>query len=132
MNQRRGSLAVELLIVLPVLLGILLGMVEFSMLLVSRQELLTASREGARVAAIGGSQADVEAAVRQFLGAGSLSQATITTVLADNQGQPLPSGSPVAVTVSIPATQAAPDLLVFIGFSLRGENLIAQTVMRKE
>jgi Flp pilus assembly protein TadG len=132
MSKRRGSLAIEMLIVLPVLLAIMLGMVEFSMLLVSRQELLTASREGARVAAIGGSQDDVEAAVRQFLGTGSLSQATITTVLTDNQGQPLPSGSPVAVTVSLPANQAAPDLLVFIGFSLRDETLVAQTVMRKE
>lgn len=129
---RAGSLAVELLLVLPVLLAFLLGMLEFSMLLIVRQELLTASREGARVAAQGGGAADVEQAARVFLGTGSLSRANVVSVLTDDTGTPLPSGSPVAVTVSIPASQAVPDLLAFVGLSIRNETLAAQTVMRKE
>jgi hypothetical protein len=36
------------------------------------------------------------------------------------------------VTISIPATQAVPDLLAFVGFSLRKHRLTAQTVLRKE
>ena len=117
---------------LPVLLAFLLGMLEFSMLLIVRQELLTASREGARVAAQGGGAADVEQAARVFLGTGSLSRANVVSVLTDDTGTPLPSGSPVAVTVSIPASQAVPDLLAFVGLSIRNETLAAQTVMRKE
>jgi Flp pilus assembly protein TadG len=129
---RRATVAVELLLALPVLLAVLLGVVEFSLLLVARQELVTASREGARVAAQGGAQTDVIQAVQQFLGAGNLSSATITAVLTDGMGQPLASGQPVSVTVSLPATKAAPDLLKFIGFSIGGETLTAQTIMRKE
>ena len=45
---------------------------------------------------------------------------------------PVPSGGPVSVRVSISAAQAVPDLLAFIGFSIRGDVLVAQTVMRKE
>jgi Flp pilus assembly protein TadG len=131
-RRRAGSMTVELLLALPVLLTFLFGMVEFSMLLLARQELLTASREGARVAALGGSEADVAQATRLFLGAGSLSQANVQMVLTDAKGAPLHSGSPVAVTVSIPASQAVPDLLAFIGLSIANETLAAQSVMRKE
>ncbi len=131
-TRRAGSLTVELLLVLPVLLAFLLGMVEFSMILLARQELLTASREGARVAALGGSSSDVEQATRLFLGTGSLAQANVQSVLTDAGGMPLHSGSPVAVTVSIPAGQAVPDMLAFIGLSIANDTLAAQSVMRKE
>jgi Flp pilus assembly protein TadG len=131
-QTRRGAMAVELMFVLPVLLAFLFGTVEFSMLLLARQQLLVASREGARVAALGGSSADVEQNTRLFLGTGSLSQATVEVILTDAEGQPVMTGGPVAVTVSLPATQAAPDLLAFLGFSLQQETILAQTVMRKE
>jgi Flp pilus assembly protein TadG len=130
---RRGVMALELLFVLPLVLGVLLATVEFSMLLVAQQQLIISSREGARVAAQGGNQDDVQSAVLVFLGQGSLSQATITAMLTDpTTGQPLPSGSPVSVTVSLPATQAVPDLLAMLGYSISNETLTAMTVMRKE
>ena len=131
-SRRTGSLAVQLLFVLPILLTFFFGMIEFSMLLIVRQQLLTASREGARVAAIGGTTDDVQQATQLFLGTGSLSQATVTSVLTDANGFPLHTGDPVLVSVSIPATAAVPDLLAFIGFSISNENLVAQSVMRKE
>jgi len=131
-KARRATAALELLLALPILLAVVLGVVEFSLMLVAQQELVTASREGARVAAQGGAQTDVVQAVHQFHGSGNLSSATIVAVLTDSSGQPLPSGQPVSVTVSIPATQAVPDLAAFIGFSISGETLAAQTVMRKE
>ncbi len=131
-SGRRGTTAIQLLLVLPVLMAFLFGMIEFSMLLIVRQQLLTASREGARVAATGGTVADVQQATQLFLGGGSLSQATIDVLLTDASGQPVTTGGAVAVTVSLPATQAVPDLLLFIGFSISDQTLIAQTVMRKE
>jgi Flp pilus assembly protein TadG len=131
-HRRRGSLTAELLFVLPILLVFLLGTVEYSMLFLAEQQLMVASREGARVAALGGTSTDVEQAARQVLGTGSLGQATVESVLTDDLGQPLPTGSPVAVTVSIPAAQAVPDLLAFAGLSIRNQTLAAQTVMRKE
>ncbi|HYT89943.1 MAG TPA: TadE/TadG family type IV pilus assembly protein [Gemmataceae bacterium] len=131
-RRRPAALAVELLFALPVLLAMLLGTVEFSMLLVARQQLLVASREGARVAAQGGDATEVEQAVSLFLGASSLAGASVQSVLTDDVGEPLPSGAPVTVTVTLPTARAVPDLLAFIGFSIRGDTLIAQTVMRKE
>lgn len=131
-RARRGVLAVELLFVLPILLGLLLATVEFSMLLVAEQQILIASREGARVAAQGGDVPDIQAAVQTFLGQGVLSQATVTAVLTDLAGQPIPSGSAIAVTVSLPARQAVPDMLVFLGYSISGDTLVGTTIMRKE
>jgi TadE-like protein len=129
---RRGTVALELLLALPVLLGVVLGVVEFGLMLVAEQQLVAASREGARVASQGGAQSDVVQAVEQFLGSGTLRNAMINAVLTDNMGQPLASGQPVTVTVSIPAKQVVPDLLKFVGFSIAGENLVGQTTMRKE
>ncbi len=131
-QTRRGVLALEMLLFLPVLLGVLLATVEFSMLLVAEQQVLIASREGARVAAQGGDTTDIQNAVQVFLGNGRLGQATVTAILTDQSGQPIPSGGAVAVSVSLPATQAVPDLLVLLGYSISGDTLVGTTVLRKE
>ncbi len=131
-RARRAGAALELLLVLPVLLSLLVAMVEFSLLLVARQQLAGASREAARVAAQGGDLAAVQAAASLYLGTGNLANAQVLANLTDEGGMPLPSGAPVVVTVQVPATQAAPDLLAFVGLSLMDETLSAQTVMRKE
>src|ERR1700677_2914404 len=86
---RRGSLTLELLLVLPILMTVVLGAFEFSMLAQARQQLLTASREGTRVAALGGTVADVEQATQQALG-GPLQNATIQLYITDANGFPLP------------------------------------------
>jgi Flp pilus assembly protein TadG len=130
-SARRGIVAVEMLLALPLVLGLSLAVVEFSLLLTAQQELIAASREGARVASQGGAQTDVVQAAQQVL-TGNLSSASITAVLTDSMGQPLASGQPVSVLVSIPANQAVPDLLAFVGFSIAGDTIAGQTVMRKE
>lgn len=130
--RRRAGAALELLLVFPVLLSLLLAMVQFSMLLAARQQLTGASREAARVAAQGGDLVAVQTAASLYLGSGSLANAQVVASVTDANGMPLPSGAPVAVTVQVPATQAAPDLLAYVGLSLRNEMLSAQTVMRKE
>ncbi len=130
--RRRAGAALELLLVFPVLLSLLLALVEFSMLLAARQQLAGASREAARVAAQGGDLLAVQTAASLYLGQGNLANAQVLAVLTDANGMPLPSGAPVAVTVQVPATQAAPNLLAYVGLSLQNEVLSAQTVMRKE
>src|SRR5262249_51806505 len=69
-QRRRGVVTLELLFTLPVLLLVTFGTIEFSLVLAARSDLQLASREGARVASLGGSAADVEKAVKQFLGRG--------------------------------------------------------------
>src|SRR5580692_9855782 len=88
---RGGSAAIELLLVLPLLLLVILASVEMSMLIAAEQQLQLASREGARVAALGGTTSDVENAARAVLGQVALYTATIESVLTDSTGNPLPA-----------------------------------------
>jgi hypothetical protein len=135
-RERRGVLALELLLVLPLLLVIVLAMVQFSLTLHARQQLVAASREGCRVAALGGDLGDVEKMVRQVLGTGRLSDAEIE--LTDETGAQVPSGSAVpsgeavAVWLRLPTAYAVPDLLRFVGYSIRNDEMVARTVMRRE
>lgn len=131
-GRRKATLALELLFVLPVLMAMLLGMVEFSLFLSARQQLTNAAREGARVAALGGDGDEVRQSVRQFLGTGTLSQAEIDVRMTGEDGQPVKAGDPVAVVVNMPVGRAVPDLLAFIGLSLRDQTMAAGAVMRKE
>jgi hypothetical protein len=131
-NKRRGSMAIELLFVFPILLAVLLGTVQFSLWLSAQQQVALASREGARTAATGGSAKDVNESVRLTLGDGRFNVAEVKVTLTDEHGDPVTAGNPVAVQVRLPAASAVPDLLRFIGFSIRNEVLVGQTVMRKE
>jgi Flp pilus assembly protein TadG len=130
LTQRRpGAIhAVELLLLLPIVLGLLVAMVEYSMILSIDQQLAVASREGARVASQGGSAVEVEAAARLVLGTGSVNQgAVVTSQLTDV------SGNPVAVQVAIAdASTVVPDMLRFVGFSINGTPLAGTAVMRRE
>ena len=129
-RRRPASLALELLLILPLLIALIAGMVEFSLILTARTTLQGAAVAGARVAALGGDQMAVEAAVRNVLGTGTLSQADITV----NPPNPetLPPGAPVEVIVTIPATKVAPDVLRIIGLSLQPLVLEGRSVMIKE
>ncbi len=131
-GRRPGSLTFELILILPILLVVVLALVEFSLILVARQHLTAASREGARVAAMGGTSAEVEAAARAVLGSGALSSAGVESVLVDDLGNPLPTGAPVQVVVSIPTAKVAPNLLAPIGFSIANDVIRTRTVMTKE
>jgi hypothetical protein len=132
-SQRRASFTLELLLIFPVLLALILCVVEFSMLLAISEQLAQASREGARVAAVGGDVEDVEEAVHRALGHGRLEQEVkIEAVLTDEDGHPLHEGDPVEVRVSVAADVAVPDLLRFVGISIHDDTLAGRTVMRKE
>ncbi len=131
-RRRRGSLTVELLLVLPILLGLVWGMVQFSLLQSAQQRLVAASREGARIASLGASMAEVQNAARLSLGSGVLNQASIGLRQIDGMGRSDPMGVNVEVTVRIPVEEAVPNLLAFLGMEYRGEQLTARTVMRRE
>lgn len=130
-SDRNGTLTIELLFVLPVAVILILAMVEFSMILVARQQVAAASREGGRVAAIGGNQMEIEAAVETFLD-GNLSGAMVQSQITDAFGTPIPSGGTVTVVVSVPTAQAVPNLLAPFGFSIANDVIHASTKMRRE
>ena len=126
---RTGAIhAVELLLLLPIILALILGMVEYSMILSIDQQLAVASREGARVAAQGGSASEAEAAARLVLGPGSVGlESVVTSQLTDV------SGDPVLVRVVIAdAATVVPNLLRFAGFSIKDKPLAGAAIMRRE
>jgi Flp pilus assembly protein TadG len=137
-EPRRGIVANELLLVLPVLLLIVLGMAEFSLILLARQELLTASREGARVASHGGADRDrvtqeVKATVKRVLGDGRLGDAGVEVHFLDGDPSlPQPTRDRVEVVVGVGVTHVTPNFLGFLGLNLAGRRLIAGTVLNVE
>jgi TadE-like protein len=135
--RRRGVLAFEMVLVLPLLLLVVLAMAQFSMLLTARQELLAACREGARVASHGGDRsaatAEAEDTVRRLLGGGRLAGSEVhVSWLPDDPEHPENGRERVEVDVAVLATLAAPDFLGWTGFTLSGQYLTAVTVMNVE
>lgn len=135
-RSRRGILALELLLILPILLLLVLAMIQFSLTLHARQQLVAASREGCRIAALGGDLGEVERTVRRTLGNGRLADADIEITDEAGRtieaGQAVPSGEAVAVWLRLPTIHAVPDLLRFIGYSIKEDEIIARTLMRRE
>ena len=120
-------LTMELVLVLPVVLVVLFGLFELSLLFDARQTLVVASREGARTASLAGATLDdVRSAIHDRLGESFRDQLTIDVDLGQH------SGDPVCVVVSVPMRTASPDLLRVVGFSLDDRELVAETVMSKE
>lgn len=131
-GKRGAFLALEALIVLPIVGCFFLALCSVAGLEMAWQQMLTASREGARVAALGGTDEEVEAATLLFLGGGTVSESDIQVFTMGSDGFPVLPGQPVSVVISIPAARVMPQFGAMIGFAF-GENLlVARTTMRKE
>lgn len=133
-GRRRGSLAIELLLMLPIPMALLGAMVEFSLMLTARQHILAASREGARVAAHGGTDEEVKATVKRVLGEDtSLGEAEVEIRrIEEDPANAAIARDRVEVKVQIPVGKVTPDLLAYVGLSLRDQELVAVTIMNQE
>ena len=131
-NQRtdtanvKGAAVVELAVVLPLLLTIVFGIIEFGWVFMVRETLVNASREGCRVAVLQGS-----------------TQQDIMDRVADSMAGAGLSGYSVQITTSTPSnpTETVKVLIPYGEVSLLGGyffggstdfNLTATTIMRKE
>lgn len=131
-RARAGAIvAMELLLIFPLMMAIFFGTIEYGLLLAAESRLLNASYQGARVAAAGGNREDVVNAAQTALLAGEVDVVDIQVVLTDGSTPVLPGGQ-VAVLASAPAGDLVPDYLRFIGISIAQRCLMGQTVMRKE
>jgi len=132
-QRRRGAVLVELVLVLPIFVILLTAMIEFCLLLTARQELLTASREGARIASHGAPNEEVRERVRHILGDGRLGTAEVNIRhFAEDSLLPNAPRDRVQVVVQIPTTRVVPDFLGLVGISFAEDELIAGTVMSME
>ena len=126
-SAREAFLSMELALTLPVFVGVLFALFEFSLLFSARSSVAHAGRVGARTASLpGSSNGDVEAAVRSVLRPRLRNAASVAVEPGRH------TGDVVAVTVAVPMSAAAPNLLWPIGYDLRGRELAATTRMVKE
>lgn len=137
--RRRGVLTFELILVLPIVLIALCGVVEVVQLLSAQTRLQHAVSLAGRQATLPGSSLEsVRAAARTALGRGSVQRAVqIQVTTLGNQVLPgeielLPSGTPLQVTLIVPAKAAAQDFLRYLGFPLASRQLTEQIVVRRE
>jgi Flp pilus assembly protein TadG len=139
---QKGVAAVEFAIILSVLMMIVLGIIEFGLLLYDKQVITNASREGARAGVVvvvpRVSDAGIQAVVNNYIATnlisfGSTPTSPVTTIVRvlDGEGIPLNNfGDNLTVTVTYDY-----DFLVLPDFvaGLTGvQTLVATAVMRME
>jgi Flp pilus assembly protein TadG len=128
-RSERGAAAVEFAILLPVLILLLFGIIEFSIAYNHAQGLHAAAREGARVASLPQTtQAAVidrvKSSLQGVLNSTDIQNATITVTPAGNQPcNGAPAGTHVVVTVSAPDDLAIPLYTKTLTLTGRGEFL---------
>ena len=117
----------ELVLTLPILALLLAGLLEFTMLFFARGEVVEASRVAARKATLpGATLEDVENEVLKVLHPRFHRSVHVDAELGEK------SGDVVVVVVTVDMTDAAPDLLWPIGYSLQGRPLLSETCMIRE
>ena len=120
-------LSMELAMTLPILGMVLFALFEFSLLFFSRGMVVEASRVGARTASLPGvTRETVEAEIRKVLDPRLQEHLQVHV----DAGQR--TGDVVVVAVTVPMSDAAPDLLWMIGYGLDGRDLYGETRMIKE
>jgi len=138
-RKRRGQTLIEFALVLPILLLVLLGIIEFGWLISRTYTVGNATREGARYAALGKTSTETKTRVRQNATSVAIVDADIALEYfnstwqawpADNTGtgkNGVPVDSQIRVTVSTPHS----SLTGFFSF-LRDRKITQSTVMRRE
>lgn len=126
-RRRVASISLELLLLLPIVLFICLAIVMFSVIETHEHQLVHASQLGCRVAAQGGRDEDVIKEVHRSLASERLRSTVKIEIECEENLDDY-----VVVRVWVPARKVVPNLLRYMGCALRDENLIGQTVMRRE
>lgn len=128
-RARRGAvLTLELLWVLPIVLGLLFALVEFGLLWSASHVVKDAATAGCRVATFPGAD---EQAVRHAIER-TLQRRSLVASYRVQVERGRRAGDEARVRVEVPMGAASPDLLRFLGLGLRGRTLSAVTVMRME
>lgn len=130
-NLESGAALVEFVIVLPFLLFLLMGIIEFGLLFYNQQVLTNASREGARAGISHLNESEIKAVVVNYCQDRSITFDTMPDVIPDDvdvSGVPGSYPDDLTVTVTYDYTFLVPGLLGF-GPSME---LTAETVMSME
>jgi Flp pilus assembly protein TadG len=127
--DERGASAVEFAILLPVLMLILFGIIEFGMVMYSREVLTNASREGARAGIVQQipkpTAGQIQSVVTNYLSNTGINSANVT-INVTGAGGVFPND--LIVSLSYPYQFFAPGI-IGLGNSI---TLTTRTVMRHE
>ena len=127
-TTRKGQSVVEFALVLPILVMIVMGIVEFGRIFMAQQIVTNASREGARSAVLPSStSSDVETTVLNYMTSGGLTGPT--NVQMTNVGQTVPTGSATSVNVNYTLSILTGTIIPGLGDSV---TITHTTVMRHE
>ena len=125
-KSEEGVAAVELAFVLPVLIMLMVGIIDFSSLFFLRNNMVTVARDSARALAVG---AVTTTEAKQLAEDNLINWNATFTVTAEEPVNP--GDTDVVVTISVPMADAAPIGLVFDLTGLNG-TLQTQVTMRQE
>lgn len=123
-----GAAAVEFAVVSPLLVMLTFGMIEISRVVMVKQLLINASREGARLAVLPtANEQQVMSQVQGDLSAALISGATIT--LSPQSLSSAPAGTPVTVSIAVSASTVSwlPKPMFVLS-----QTISAATTMRRE
>lgn len=109
LGKRKGTSAVEMACVAPVLVALVMGIIESSRLGMVSQLLTTAAREGCRAAVIpGSSQSTVQARVEEVLAGSGVPAGTVTpTCEGGYSWTSAPKGTAITVSMSVPYSKVS-------------------------
>ena len=138
-GRRRGASAVEMAIVLPLLLLMIFGIIEFGRAIMVHQILVNAAREATRRAVIpGATDAQVLSRVSNYMSSAGITGYTVsleidgTAATLDGSSTSItnaPSKSAIGIQISVPYNQVSWGIMNLIGGN---RNFAAGVQMRKE
>lgn len=134
-KRRWGGAVLDMALVLPILLYLAFGTVEFGYYFYVKHNVQAAAREGARAAIVpSATNADVTTAVQQTMQAAGLGSSGYTTAITNTSGTTITvstttAGTAIKVTVNCNWSQVGLRPLGLIGSS---KVVTGSTVMRKE
>ena len=125
-REEKGQTLVEMAIVLPLLILILMGIIQFGFIFNGHISMTSAAREGVRLGAVGASNSEVSSRVNEALAGTPLLKNTEVTIDPNNSRE---FGEPLTVEVS-----GEMDIIVPLLDSVIGDvhHLSSQAVMRVE
>jgi hypothetical protein len=139
LRSDRGAELIEFALVLPLLLFIIMGLVDFGFMFQRFEVVTNAAREGARMAVLPGYvTADVTARVQTYVSTGGLATtATNPSVTVTNVVIPTGGGGPVMQGKQVVVTYASPYLFLgplagWFGGTFTSANLTGTAIMRDE
>ena len=134
--RRRGNALLDMALVMPVLLMLSFGAIEYGYAMFIKHSLQGAAREGARAAIVpGATAADVQAAIDQTMQISGFPPTKYTrpAVIEPSNWASAGAGTQVKVTVQTTwGTVGIHVLPTYLGGISSGKQLVAATAMRRE